>query len=195
MVIRHFRELKSSGLKVGEATRMLFGSNHGGLVAAGIWGTIFPEHQDKIVAVSCVFSVSMKIFGKHSSRRALPTARRGYVAFTEEVDAECIEHEKLSQMGWCKSMDDYSALEYKLLLQAVSCVTENNLKELEVIGKFPSNQEAIKYKLEKGKIAWMPTDNLPWFEAFMRYLRGPEPSQSTSSAAETVANISLDLEK
>ena len=68
------------------------------------------------------------------------------------------------------------------------------LLRLEVIGKFPSNQEAIKYKLEKGKIAWMPTDNLPWFDAFMRYLGGPEPSQSTSSAAEIVPNLNLDLE-
>jgi hypothetical protein len=52
---------------------------------------------------------------------------------------------------------------------------------LEIVGKFPSTQEAIKYKIGKGEIDWLPTvDDLPWYEKFASLHGAPSSKDSTS---------------
>jgi len=168
MLKRHFRELKEQGLQIQENTKIVFGSNVGGLMAAGTWVGVWPEHENQVVAVSSIYEASLKVFGKDSPTRAIPVRRKGDVYFTNDVEPGSTEHETLMAMGWAPDKDHFSTMEAKLLHHAVVCALDyEEFKELEIVGKFPSQEEAIRYKIGIGEIGWLPTaDDLPWYEKF-----------------------------
>ena len=71
-----FREMKSIGLKFKDDIKIVFGSNvgwekclkivsielkHRGLIAAGIWAEVWPEHKKEVVVVSSIYEVSTKV--------------------------------------------------------------------------------------------------------------------------------------
>lgn len=68
-------------------------------------------------------------------------------------------------MGRASDIDDYSTIEAKLLLRAVELLLEDDydLRELEIVGKFPNSKEVKKFNMEKGMMSWMPTTELSWW--------------------------------
>lgn len=183
MVKRHFRELKDQGLQIKEDAKIIFGSNVGGLIAAGTWVETWPEHSEQVVAVSSIYDVSMKVFGKESSTRAVPVKRKGDVYFNNDIESGSEEKKLLMAMGWTADKDHFSTLEAKLLHLAVVCALENeDFEELEIVGKFPSQEEAIKYKIAKGEIDWLPTvDDLPWYQNFASLHGAPSSTPDTAT--------------
>jgi len=169
MLESHFREMKDRGLRVKDDTKIIFGSNQSGLVAGSIWGKVFPEQKLQILTVSSVYEASIKVFGKTGPSRAMPIQRKGELYFTDEVPLESDERSVLNKMGKASNIDEYSTLEATLLQKVIVLALESDdLEEIEVAGKFPSGEEAKRFKKKEGEIDWFLTnEGLLWWNDFV----------------------------
>jgi len=173
MVEAHFVEMKRRGLQIKDGAKIIFGSNHGGLVAGAMWGKVFPEHKMQILAVSSLYEASIQVFGQESLTRAMPLERMGAVYFSDESAHTSEQHKRLVKMGMASDFDDYPTIESKLLKKIISLVLDDdlgmadNLGVIEIIGKYPTKEEARKWKRKEGEINWIPTNaELSWWDSF-----------------------------
>ena len=69
-------------------------------------------------------------------------------------------------MGEATKNDDYSTEEAKLLHRAVTLLLEEDIEELEIVGRFPNPADIESFKLKNRRISWIPTKQLSWWEEF-----------------------------
>ena len=69
-------------------------------------------------------------------------------------------------MGEATKNDDYSIEEAKLLHRTVMLLLEEDIEELEIVGRFPNSADIESFKLKNRRISWIPTKQLSWWEEF-----------------------------
>jgi len=145
-----FSELNSDGCTPNGSSPVLFGGNVSGLIAANEWVKTWPGQRTNIYVTSSIYAASVMINGKESAARALPITRKNEVYFTENESALILKMRR----PW--SMDMYTDLESQALLDLLNLVLQKeSLESLEVVGRFPTRDEADRLKIAFDSPTWL----------------------------------------
>merc|ERR1712083_299592 len=99
--------------------------------------------------------------GKYDVSRALPLNRSGDVFFSEKIDV------KITAMA-LSQFNDYPCLEAKNLHQLVSLALKgDDFTGVEVVGKFPTKDEAAEFGVKLGGVVWLPQYPVTWYQAYL----------------------------